>query len=453
MNKILIILFFTLITLPLFAKGQTNPDDIFPLLDLMATSIAIVESDYAEDVNVTNIIYGALHGMLKSLDPHSEFMEPVEAAELKIDTAGEFGGIGIEIGMRDNYPLVIAPIEDTPAFEAGLLPKDKIVKIEGESARNLTLTKIIKKLRGEPGSEVKITIQRERNGTRELKDIEITRAIIKTKKIRDVLMFDLTNGIGYIRMIGFDKPSPKDLINGIESLVTQGMVSLIFDLRNNGGGLLKSAIDISEIFLLPDQVVVSTRGKIPGQDHIYKAKTEKKYYSMPLVILVNGASASASEIVTGAIKDHKRGVVVGTKTYGKGSVQSVLPIGDGTCSLRLTTAKYYTPSGTCIHGTGIYPNVEVKISLEDEIRLIQQRSRAFKNMDLDNATEKEKKEYEKIKKTEDTQLDRAADLLKALRFISGDKFISLFESKPAVIKTNKPGIKAVNSESGKSSKQ
>jgi len=453
MKKILITLFFTLITSSLFAKGQTNPDDIFPLLDLMATSIAIVESDYVEDVNVTNIIYGALHGMLKSLDPHSEFMEPVEAAELKIDTAGEFGGIGIEIGMRDNYPLVIAPIEDTPAFEAGLLPKDKIVKIEGESARNLTLTKIIKKLRGEPGSKVKITIQRERNGTRELKDIEITRAIIKTKKIRDVLMLDSTNGIGYIRMIGFDKPSPEDLINGIESLVTQGMVSLIFDLRNNGGGLLKSAIDISEIFLLPNQVVVSTRGKIPGQDQIYRAKNEKKYYSMPLVILVNGASASASEIVTGAIKDHKRGVIVGAKTYGKGSVQSVLPIGDGTCSLRLTTAKYYTPSGICIHGTGIYPNIEVEIPIEDEIRLIQKRSRAFKNMDIDNATEKEKNEYEKIKKVEDSQLDRAADLLKAMRFISGDKFISLFESKPAVIVSNKSIIKAVGDESGKTSKQ
>jgi carboxyl-terminal processing protease len=234
-------------------------------------------------------------------------------------------------------------------------------------------------------------------------------------------------------MIGFDKPSPVDLRNGIESLVTQGMVSLVFDLRNNAGGLLKSAIDISEMFLSPDQIIVSTKGRIPGQDNVYRAKSSKKNYVMPLVILVNGSSASASEIVTGAIKDHKRGVIVGTKTYGKGSVQSVLPIGDGKCSLRLTRAKYYTPSGVCIHGTGIYPNVEVKISLEDEIRLIQKHSRAFKNMDLDNATEKEKKEYEKIKKTKDAQLDRAVDLLKAMRFISGDKFISLFESKPAVI--------------------
>jgi len=452
MKKILIYLFTALVALPSFAAEQRNPDDIFPLLDLMATSIAIVESDYVDDINVTNIIYGALHGMLKSLDPHSEFMEPAEANELKIDTAGEFGGIGIEIGMRDSYPLVIAPIEDTPAFEAGLLPKDKIIKIEGDSARNLTLTKIIKKLRGEPGTEVKITIQRERNGMREIKDVELTRAIIKTKKIRDVVMIDKTNGIGYIRMIGFDKPSPVDLRNGIESLVTQGMVSLIFDLRNNGGGLLKSAIDISELFLSPDQIIVSTKGRIPGQDNVYRAKSSKKNYEMPLVILVNGSSASASEIVTGAIKDHKRGVIIGSKTYGKGSVQSVLPIGNGKCSLRLTTAKYYTPSGVCIHGTGIYPNVEVEISLEDEIRLIQKHSRAFKNMDLDNATEKEKKEYEKIKKVEDVQLDRAVDLLKAMRFISGDKFISLFESKPAVIVRDEKKIETADFETNKFSK-
>jgi len=453
MKKIFITLFFVFSTLVSVAKKQTNPDDIFPLLDLMATSIAIVESDYVEDVNVTNIIYGALHGMLKSLDPHSEFMEPAEANELKIDSAGEFGGIGIEIGMRDSYPLVISPIEDTPAFEAGLLPKDKIIKIEGESARNLTLTKIIKKLRGEPGTDVNITILRERNGIREIKDIDLTRAIIKTKKVRDVVMIDSTNGIGYIRMIGFDKAVPADLRNGIESLITQGMVSLVFDLRNNGGGLLKSAIDISEMFLLPGQIIVSTRGRIPGQDRVYKAKLSKKHYDMPLVILVNGSSASASEIVTGAIKDHKRGVIVGTKTYGKGSVQSVLPIGDGKCSLRLTTAKYYTPSGVCIHGTGIYPNVEVKIPIDDEIRLMQKRSRAFKNMDLDNADEKEKKEYEKIKKTKDVQLDRAVDLLKAVRFISGDKFISLFESKPAVSVSNEFGINPVNSNKNNSSKQ
>ncbi|MCK5853491.1 PDZ domain-containing protein, partial [bacterium] len=202
MKKILITLLFSIIVLPSFAINEKNPDDIFPLLDLMATTIAIVESDYVEDINVTNVIYGALHGMLRSLDPHSEFMEPDEANELKIATAGEFGGIGIEIGMRDNYPLVIAPIEDTPAFEAGLLPKDKIIKIEGESAKNLTLTKIIKKLRGEPGTKIKITIQRERKGMREIKDIEITRAIIKTKKVRDVMMIDITNGIGYIRMTG-----------------------------------------------------------------------------------------------------------------------------------------------------------------------------------------------------------------------------------------------------------
>ncbi len=453
MKKLFISLFLSIIVFTSSAENKKNPDDIFPLLDLMATTIAIVQSDYVKDVNVSNIVYGALHGMLRSLDPHSEFMEPAEADELRINTAGEFGGIGIEIGVLDNYPLVIAPIEDTPAFDAGLLPKDKIIKIEGKSARKLTLTEIIKKLRGEPGTKVKITIQRERKGSREIKDIEITRAIIKSKKVRDITMIDSTNGIGYIRMIGFDKAVPVDLKNGIESLVTQGMESLIFDLRNNGGGLLKSAIEISEMFLLPNQIIVSTRGRIPGQNKIYRASGSSANYTMPLVILVNGSSASASEIVTGAIKDHKRGVIVGTKTYGKGSVQSVLPIGDGKCSLRLTTAKYYTPSGVCIQGTGIYPNVEVKIPFEDEIKLIQKRSRAFKNMVLNTATDNEKKEYKKIKNVEDVQLDRAVDLLKAMKFISGDKFISLFEAKPAVILTAKTKIKNSNFETNKSSKQ
>jgi len=437
MKKILTSIFIAIVVFPSLADIKKNPDDIFPLLDLMATSIAIVESDYVDDINVSNVIFGALHGMLKSLDPHSEFMEPDESDALKIDTAGEFGGIGIEIGMRDNYPLVISPIEDTPAFEAGLLPKDKIIKIEGESARNMPLSKIIKKLRGDAGTKVKITIQRERKGIRVIKDVEITRAIIKTKKVREVEIIDTTNRIGYIRMIGFDKPAPEDLRNGIESLVTQGMESLILDLRNNGGGLLKSAVEVSDLFLLSNQVIVSTRGRIPGQDVVFRAKGLKIQYTMPLVILVNGSSASASEIVTGAVKDHKRGVVVGTKTYGKGSVQSVVPIGRGKCSLRLTTAKYYTPSGECIHGTGLFPNVEIKISIEEEIRLIQKRSRAFKNMDLDNATEKEKKEYDEIKKVNDVQLDRAVDLIKAMRFISGDKYISLFESRPVINISNK----------------
>jgi len=429
MKKITCFLAF-LLSINTFAVKEKNPEDIFPLLDLMAMTIAIIEDDYVDEKDATNIVYGALHGMLRSLDPHSEFLEPAEAEELKIDTEGEFGGIGIEIGMKDNYPLVISPIEDTPAFEAGLHPKDKIIKIEGKSAKNLTLTKIIKLLRGEPGTKVKITIQRERKGKRIIKDIEITRAIIKTKKVRDATIIDSTNGIAYIRMIGFDKVVPEDLRYGIESLTTQGMDSLILDLRNNGGGLLKSAIEISEMFLPSNQVIVSTRGRIKGQDAIYRASGKKKCYKMPLVILVNESSASASEIVTGAIKDHKRGIVIGTKTYGKGSVQSVIPIGDGKSSLKLTTAKYYTPSGICIHGTGIYPNVEVKISLDDEIKLLQKRSRAFKNMDLDTATDEEKKDYFEIKKVKDVQLERAVDLLKALKYISGDKFYSLFESKP-----------------------
>ncbi len=400
-----------------FAEEKGPPEEMFPSLDLLGSSVAIVESDYVDKINATNLIYGALHGMLRSLDPHSEFMEPDATAELKADTEGEFGGIGIEIGVRDDFPTVIAPMEDTPAFEAGLMPNDKIIKIGSEATRDMSLGAVIKRLRGEPGTEVTITIQRSYKDKREVKEVTIERAIIKTQKVRNVEMLDTTNAIGYVRMIGFDKTTRASLEDAIESLTTQGMESLVLDMRNNGGGLLSVAVEVADMFLQSNQVIVSTRGRAAGQSREYRAASEGAHYTMPLVVLVNGASASASEIVCGAIKDHHRGVIIGSKTFGKGSVQTVVPVGRDNCSIRLTTAKYYTPSGVCIHGTGIFPNIEAKISLEDEIKLIQKRSRAYKTVDHDTLSDEECKQYDELKSFRDAQLDRAVDLLTALRFL------------------------------------
>jgi len=411
------ILFFAIILLSAAAfaedteTNRKNTEEMFPLLDLLASSIAIVESDYATDVTASNLIYGALHGMLRALDPHSEFMEPEAVQEMKVDTEGKFGGIGIEVGFRDDYPIVIVPIEDTPASKAGLMLKDRIIKIAGESTRGMSLGDAVKRLRGKPGTDVVLTIQRRLDASRQIKEITITRDIIKVTKIRDAGMLDSTNGIGYVRVTSFGLNTHAELAQAIDTLVTQGMKSLILDLRNNGGGLLKEAIEMSDLFLSSTQVIVSTRGRIKHQNKEYRSKSDTPAYEFPLVLLVNGASASASEIVCGAIKDNRRGIIIGSKTFGKGSVQTVIPVGNNNCALRLTTAKYYTPSGVCIHGTGIYPNIEVKITIEEELKLIEKRLSSFRNFDMEQASEAEQKRHKELILFKDEQLMRAVDLL------------------------------------------
>jgi carboxyl-terminal processing protease len=398
-------------------QAQDPAEDMFPLLDLFASSIAIVESDYATDVTASNLIYGALHGMLRALDPHSEFMESDAVNEMKVDTEGQFGGIGIEVGFRDDYPMVITPIEDTPAFKAGLMPKDRITKIDGKSTRGMSLGEAVKNLRGKPGTDVTISIQRRLDDTRIVKEVTITRDIIKVTRIRDAGILDATNGIGYIRVTAFGMKTHDELAEAIDTLVTQNMKSLVLDLRNNGGGLLKEAIEMSDLFLPSNQVIVSTRGRIRHQNKEYLSSHGESKYDFPLVVLVNGASASASEIVCGALKDNNRGIVVGSKTFGKGSVQTVIPVGNNNCALRLTTAKYYTPSGVCIHGTGIYPHITVDIPIEDEIKLIEKRSSTYRNFDKKTASESENKRYRELQAFRDAQRDRAVDLLIALKIL------------------------------------
>jgi carboxyl-terminal processing protease len=409
---------------------ELQPEDMFPFLDLFASCVAIVQSDYADAIDPTNLIYGALHGMLRSLDPHSEFMEPAAVEDLKADTEGEYGGLGIEIGIRDEYITVIAPIEDTPAFEAGLMPSDRIIRIEDKSTRSMAIGEAVKYLRGKPGTDVTITVQRMADDGREVKEVTITRAKIKVRRVRDARIIDATNGIAYVRVTAFDKNTHRTLGRALDGLSTQGMAALVLDLRNNGGGLLDSAIKLSDMFLEAGQPIVSTKGRIESQNRAHYSTGETKKYRMPIVLLVNGASASAAEIVCGALKDHRRAVVVGSKTFGKGSVQTVMPVGNDDCALRLTTAKYYTPSGVCIHGTGIYPNIIVNIPFEDEIKLLEKRAWANKVTDPETLTEEDRGKYDELIVQSDVQLDRAVDLLVALRFLSGSEYREIFHTWP-----------------------
>jgi carboxyl-terminal processing protease len=409
---------------------DSRPQDMFSLLDLFAACITIVESEYVDEINPTNLVYGALHGMMRALDPHSEFMEPAETEELKVETEGEFGGIGIEIGIRDDYLTVIAPIEDTPAAAAGIMPLDRFLKIGDENARMMTISDAVKRLRGKPGTTVAITIQRTLGERREIKEFTLTRAVIKVKRVRDAALLDTTNRIGYVRVTAFDKTTASELQEAIEGLVTQGMWALVLDLRNNGGGLLVEAIKMADLFLDTNAVIVSVRGRAPLKEQVFRATGNGTRFAFPLAVLVNGASASASEIVTGAIKDNHRGLIIGDRTFGKGSVQTVLPVGNNDCSLRLTTAKYFTPSGVCIHGTGIYPHILAPLSLEDEIRLIEKRSTLYKKLDPASLTKEERVRYENLRNVRDVPLERAIDILTALRMLGAEGITRFLQAMP-----------------------
>jgi carboxyl-terminal processing protease len=314
------------------------------------------------------------------------------------------------ISTRDNYVTVVAPMEDTPGYRAGILPGDRIIKIDGRSTENLDLTEAVKLLRGEPGTDVTITVLRPSSGA--VKDYTLTRAIINVNMVKDIngeKEFPLgENKIGYVRLDQFGDRTSDDLGVALKKLKEQGMRALVLDLRENPGGLLEQAVDVCEKFLPRGQLVVSTEGRDASQKKSYYARGRgDDLHNMPIVVLVNHLSASASEIVSGCLQDLKRAIVLGEKTFGKGSVQSIIPLDNG-AALRLTTAKYYTPSHKVIHEVGITPNVIVPVSDEEErdVMLIRRMPGGLKALD--------EKERERVKDTRDTQLDRAMDLLKGV---------------------------------------
>jgi carboxyl-terminal processing protease len=345
-------------------SAQTAPAtmDDYESLKIFTDVVSIVKDNYTEEVDTREIVYGAVKGMLKGLDPHSSFMTPEEYSEMQVDTKGSFGGIGIEIGTRGGVLTVISPIEDTPAHRAGLEAGDAIVKIEGKTTKEMSLMGAVKLMRGEKGTPLTITIMRK--GFTEPKDVTIVRDIIKIQSVKHRV---LEEGIGYVRITQFQEKTSSDLEKALKELGgSKGeLKGLILDLRNNPGGLLNQAVEVSDKFL-SEGLIVYTKGRIAGQNMEFSATEKDTQSDYPIIVMVNTGSASASEIVAGALQDHKRAVVLGTQTFGKGSVQTVIPLNDGS-AVRLTTSKYYTPSGRSIQAMGIEPDIIVGAKLGERV--------------------------------------------------------------------------------------
>ena len=386
-------------------------------LETFTNILAIVKKNYVDDVDGKDLIKGAIRGMLTSLDPHSAYLTPDLFKELQTETQGKFGGLGIEITIRDGILTVVSPIEDTPADRAGMKSGDQIIKIEGEFTKDMTLVKAVKKMRGLKGSKINISVRRK--GVPRLIDFAIVRDIIRIRSVRDRT---LEEGFAYIRIAQFQERTKRDLQKALEKLSSDNgeILGLVLDLRNNPGGLLTQAVRVTDLFL-DSGLIVYTEGRLDHQKQKYYAHKEGSWTEFPMVILVNGGSASASEIVAGAMQDHKRAIVLGTKTFGKGSVQTILPLDDRS-AIRLTTARYFTPKGRSIQATGIVPD----IVMENEPRnqreeQAEQRRPVLREENLpghleNQPNEEEKEESAKEKKEDeiknDAQLKRALELLK-----------------------------------------
>ncbi len=335
------------------AAMSAKSQDTYKSLETFADVLSLIQRNYVEEVDTQKMIDGAIRGMLATLDPHSSYMKPDDFKELQVETKGSFSGIGIEITIKDNILTVVSPIEGTPAFKKGIKAGDKIIKIEGEITNDMSLMDAVKRLRGTKGSKVTISIHRE--GWTDLKDITIVRDVIPIHSVRSKM---LEPGYGYVRVTSFQSQTADDLKKALDKLDHDGELNgLILDLRNNPGGLLDQAVEVSDLFV-NEGVIVSTEGRIKDQNMVFKAHNNGDHYDFPMVVLVNEGSASASEIVAGALKDHKRALILGAQTFGKGSVQTIIPMRDG-AGLRLTTARYYTPNGTSIQATGITPDIIV----------------------------------------------------------------------------------------------
>jgi len=392
--------------------GSVNAENSYEELKTFTEVMTLIKKNYVDEVKTKDLIVSAIKGMVSSLDPHSGYMTPDSFKELQVETKGEFGGLGIQIGIKDSVLTVIAPIEDTPAYKAGIKAGDKIVKIAGESTKNMDIEKAVTKMRGPKGSPIVLSIFRE--GWKEPKDFTIVRDIIKIKSVKPKM---IETSIGYIKLTQFQESTANDLSSALAGLKKDGMTSIILDLRNDPGGLLNSAVDVAEQFLPPKQLVVYIKGRA-GDKIEYFTEGDKPYYNqIPMVVLVNQGSASASEIVAGALKDWKRAIIIGTQTFGKGSVQSLIPLSDGS-GLRLTTAKYYTPNGTSIQNVGIAPDIVVKLTpSEGQVNHTVIRERDLEGH-LKNETVKEETEEKEttapfeVEEKDDSQLQRAVDTLK-----------------------------------------
>ena len=389
-------------------------------IELFTDVLKIVQKNYVEEVDTKKLVYGAINGMLSSLDPHSSFLPPDMYKELKIETKGSFGGLGIEITVKDGYLTVISPIEDTPAFRAGIKAGDQILKIEEKLTKDMTIIDAVKRMRGPKGSKVTITIMRE--GFDKPKEFTLVRDIIQVKSIK---FKTLDDGYGYVRIAQFQEKTDEDLLKALVALKAENAGSLkglILDMRNDPGGLLDQAVRVAEHFIAEGELLVYTEGRDQDSKMRFTSRKGKKEIGYPMVVLINGGSASASEIVAGALQDHNRAVILGTQSFGKGSVQTIIPLSEDS-GLRLTTAKYFTPKGRSIQAKGITPDIIVE-SLE--ITAAEKKDTLnIREKDLDNHFSTEGSEENVGKKDQplpaykideklkdDYQMRRALDLLK-----------------------------------------
>jgi carboxyl-terminal processing protease len=418
-------------------RAQALSNDTYQELDTFANVLAIVQKNYVEPVTTKKLIDGAISGMLASLDPHSAYLTPDLYRDLEVETRGSFGGLGIEITIKNGALTVVAPIEDTPAYRAGLKAGDQIIKIDDDFTKDMSLTEAVKRMRGPKGSKIKLTLHR--NGVPELFTVTLARDVIRIQSVKSKMI----DGYGYIRVTTFQENTGEGVEKAIDEIEAKDhgkIKGLVFDLRDNPGGLLNQAVKVSDDFL-DGGLIVYTQGREENQQQKYFSHKKKDFVDYPMVVLVNGGSASASEIVAGALQDQKRAVIVGTQTFGKGSVQTILPLDDKS-ALRLTTARYYTPTGRSIQAVGITPDVDVEPPKETLAALTQEGAELDENPEIHESDlphhfqngQKKAKEPASVtpapapgasksdngtaaknakgKEEKDVQLDRAIDILK-----------------------------------------
>ncbi len=388
--------------------AQSTDDSGYSEIATFAKAIELIRQDYVdgEKVSYHDLIYAAMKGMLSSLDPHSQFMDPGDFKDMQDDTRSRFNGLGVEVALKDGILTVVTPMEGTPAAKAGILAGDEILKINGTSTEKLSLQDAVDVLRGEPGQKITLTILRPAN--REIKDFALERQEIKVQSVKGARLLspELTGPykVGYVRLVQFNEPTAEEFGKALDDLQKQGMQALVLDLRNNPGGLLNSAVDVLAQFLPANTKVVSTQGRAASQEHEYSTPAGvKERPHFPVVVLVNEGSASGSEIVAGALKDLHRAIVVGETTFGKGSVQNVMQLPDGS-ALRFTTAKYFTPSKQVIQGNGVVPNIRVPLTPEQERAVA-----ALRNDDKIQPAD-----ATAVIKAKDLQMMRAIDALKGV---------------------------------------
>jgi carboxyl-terminal processing protease len=389
------------------SKGSSDVED--PNVQLFSDVLEKVRAEYVDgkDITYQQLVYSSLKGMVKKLDPHSEFLDAESYQRLQDDTQGQFGGLGLVVSMKGGYVTVVSPMDDTPGARAGILAGDRIIKVAGKIVDKMSLDDVVKELRGEPNTEIGLTIQRPSTG--ESRDYTLKRAIIQMAMVKDIngkKDYPLDeNKIGYIRIVQFGDQTSDELEDALQKLKEQGMRGLILDLRENPGGLLDEAVGVCQKFLPRNQLVVSTEGRDTLEKYYAKGDGDE-LKGEPIVVLVNLGSASAAEIVTGCLQDLHRAVVLGEKTFGKGSVQTIFPLRDGS-ALKLTVAKYYTPSHKVIHEHGITPDIFVPLTDAEEAALLLKRSPGG----LAALGDTERASFEKL---HDVQMERAEDLLKGM---------------------------------------